>query len=70
VTPAGGLIVWEHLGMLSDDQYRAGWEWKRNWYEKNGYVAGETLFTSEELEGGGLDCDLLNKIADTIKTLV
>jgi hypothetical protein len=69
MTPAGTLIVWEHLGMLSDDRYRSGWDWKRGWYERNGYVDGETLFTSKELDSGGLDSDELKAIADTIKAL-
>lgn len=68
ITPAGGLIVWEHLGMLSDEQYRAGWEWKRGWYERNGFLPEETLFTTEEPEQGGLDSVKLKAVADKIKT--
>lgn len=67
VTPAGDLIVWEHLGMLRDESYRRGWEWKRGWYERNGFVANQTLFTSEEDERGGLDSASLRKTAETIK---
>ncbi len=68
--PAGELIVWEHLGMMSRDDYRRGWQWKREWYEKNGFVLGENLFTSEDDERGGLDSTAIRKLANTIKALV
>ena len=38
VDPAGDLIIWEHLGMLSRDDYRKSWEWKKDWYAKNGFI--------------------------------
>jgi len=67
VTPAGDLIVWEHLGMMTRDDYRRGWEWKREWYRKNGYVEGETLFTSEDDEQGGLDATALRGVLEQVK---
>src|SRR5262249_39390380 len=44
---AGDLILWEHLGMLDRDDYKRGWEWKKEWYEKNGYVVGTNLFVTK-----------------------
>ncbi|MBN2330840.1 MAG: AAA family ATPase [Candidatus Aenigmarchaeota archaeon] len=67
ITPAGDLIIWEHLGMLDCEDYRRGWEWKKNWYERNGFVLGETLFVTQEDERGGLDSRVLGKIASEIK---
>ncbi|HQP38606.1 MAG TPA: ATP-dependent RecD-like DNA helicase [Polyangiaceae bacterium] len=70
VTADGGLLVWEHLGMLSRPDYKRGWDWKRAWYEKNGFTEGTTLFTSTEEDGKGLDSAELKKTALTIKGLL
>lgn len=67
VTPAGDLIVWEHLGMMARDDYRRGWEWKRKWYRNNGFIEGETLFTSEDDEQGGLDSTALRAVIEQVK---
>lgn len=70
VTADGDLIIWEHLGMLSRPDYRRGWEWKREWYKKNGYIDGMTLFTSSEDNENGLDSALLKLTANAIKDLL
>jgi hypothetical protein len=67
---AGDRVIWEHLGMLDDPDYRAGWDWKQDWYRKNGYVLGRNLFTTEEHPGQGLDSDKLKGVIDEIKSLV
>lgn len=70
VTADGDLLVWEHLGMLSRPDYKRGWEWKRAWYQKNGFAEGKTLFTSTEEDGKGLDSAELKKMALTIRALL
>lgn len=65
-TPAGDVIVWEHLGMLGARSYRDAWEWKREWYARNGYEEGRNLFTSRDREDGGLDSQDILEIADKI----
>jgi len=67
VTADGDLIVWEHLGMLKREDYRKGWEWKRQWYESNGFLLGKSLFTSEDDERGGLDSAVLRSTVTEIK---
>ena len=67
VTPDGDLILWEHLGMLDRPEYKQGWNWKNRWYERNGFVEGETLFTSTEGAGQGLDSAELRATALIIK---
>ena len=62
VTDADERIIWEHLGMLDIASYADGWQRKRSWYADQGYVEGETLFTTHER--GGLDSTL---IAETIE---
>ncbi len=63
VDPAGDVVVWEHLGMLDRDDYRASWERRRAWYQANGYQEGINLFTSNE-SGGALDSV---KLAEQLK---
>ena len=68
--PAGDVIVWEHLGMMGRDDYRRGWEWKKEWYSDNGYILGENLFTTADDEIGGLDSKEIEKVANAVKVLV
>ena len=65
--PDGDLIIWEHLGMLDRADYRRGWEWKRHWYERNGFENGKTLFATTESPSDGLDSTKLRAIALTVK---
>jgi hypothetical protein len=68
--PAGDLILWEHLGMLSHPDYRESWQAKREWYQANGFVEGRNLFTTANDERGGLDSKLLETTVHRIKELV
>lgn len=70
VTDDGDLIVWEHLGMLSRPDYKRGWDWKREWYQENGFSEGHTLFTSTEDSETGLDSAKLKETANAIKDLL
>jgi len=69
-TAAGDLLIWEHLGMLNREDYARGWEWKKAWYQKNGYVPGQTLFTTQDDEKGGLDSGQIRQTALAIKALL
>jgi hypothetical protein len=55
--------------MLDRDDYRAGWERKRQWYEANGFIEGQNLFTSSESPGlrGGLSMPDLNTTLDGVR---
>ena len=68
--PAGEPILWEHLGMLSRDDYRQGWEWKKAWYERNGCTLGQNLFTSQDDERGGLDSQQIRVVAEAVNKLL
>jgi hypothetical protein len=67
VDPAGDLIFWEHLGMLTDDDYRKRWNCKKKWYKANGFAEGENLFTTKDDERGGLDMRAINTVVELIK---
>jgi hypothetical protein len=51
-TAGGDVLLWEHLGMMMRQNYREGWREKSIWYEKNEFVLGETLFTTQDDEKG------------------
>lgn len=70
IDPAGDTIIWEHLGMLGRDDYRRGWEWKKAWYQENGYQDGVNLFTTADDEKGGLDSKVIEEVAINIKKLL
>jgi hypothetical protein len=52
VNLGGKTYFWEHLGMLDRDSYARAWRRKREWYERNGFVA--RLITSADDADGGL----------------
>jgi ATP-dependent exoDNAse (exonuclease V) alpha subunit len=70
VDAAGDLLIWEHLGMLGREDYRRGWEWKRDWYETNGYVSGQNLFTTEDDVRGGLDSEAVRGTARAVNAIL
>ena len=67
---AGDRVIWEHLGMMHDEEYVRGWKWKLEWYRKNGYTIDKNLFVSEERRGEGLKMDAFRGILKKIKALV
>ena len=70
VSDAGDVIIWEHLWMLNRDYYLRCWDWKRAWYESNGYKIDENLFTTQDDENGGLDSIQIQDTAARIKKLL
>jgi ATP-dependent exoDNAse (exonuclease V) alpha subunit len=70
VDPGGELIVWEHLGMLMKADYAQDWEWKRQWYADNGFIEGQTLFTTQDDAKGGLDANQVETVAKQIFALL
>jgi hypothetical protein len=68
IDPAGELLIWEHLGMLSVAEYSEAWDRKRAWYKSNGFSPEqENLFTTKDDERGGLDSAAIRKIALRVK---
>ena len=65
VDDAGDIVVWEHLGMMDRPDYRRSWEWKKAWYDANGFHEGVNLFTSTE--GEGLDATAIANLAGRVK---
>lgn len=63
-------ILWEHLGMLDNPDYRSRWQSKLAWYEANGFTQGVDLFITRDEVDGGLDSHRIRKVAEYIKTLL
>ena len=70
VDPAGDIIIWEHLGMLIREDYRIGWEWKKDWFAQNDYILDDNLFTTRDDKGGGLDAMDKYQLAEEIMNLI
>jgi hypothetical protein len=55
----GQLFVWEHLGLLSNPDYRCAWERKKAWYEASGVTESgsgrATLIVTQDDARGGID---------------
>ena len=65
IDDSGDVVVLEHLGMLDRDDYKKSWDWKRKWYEENGYLEGENLFTTYEKQG--LDMNSIDEVVQRIR---
>ncbi|MFF7251177.1 AAA family ATPase [Embleya sp. NPDC008237] len=69
--PDGRSVYWEHLGMLDDPSYAAGWERKKRWYAAQGILphtqgggaAGTLMWTSDQ---GGVNVPAWRELATTV----
>lgn len=66
----GDIIIWEHLGLLDNPSYKAAWEKKLQFYKSIGFVEGETLFTTQDHEGGSIDSSEIENVVNIISELV
>ena len=48
----GNYDIWEHLGLLEQEQYQKRWAWKKNLYTKNNYVENLNLIITKDTQGG------------------
>ena len=61
VSYEGDIYYWEHLGMLSDPNYKNAWERKLEWYKENKYN-DKLIFSRDKLDGG-IDAAEIEQIA-------
>ncbi len=63
---SGAYIIWEHLGMLGDPEYKVAWEEKKKLYEINGYSVenGNLIITQDGLDGSIDSQDIQKKIEE------
>ena len=64
--PDGKKIIWEHLGMLSDDSYLSAFAEKLKLYHAAGYHIGSNLFLTTDTPDGRLDMDAVMNVIEFI----
>jgi hypothetical protein len=69
----GITYYWEHLGLLTKDDYRSKWKRKTEWYERNGIVeytknpdADKQLIITRDKPDGGIDSSEIKEIIDKL----
>ena len=66
---SGGIILWEHLGMLDNLDYRMKWMRKKQLYIDNDFQIGKNLFLTWDLDGGRIDSQKIHQTANEINWL-
>ena len=69
----GITYYWEHLGLLTKDDYRSKWKRKTEWYERNGIVeytknsdADKQLILTRDKPDGGIDSTEIKHIIESL----
>lgn len=69
----GITYYWEHLGLLTKDDYRSKWKRKQEWYERNNVVeytinpdADKQLIITRDKPDGGIDSSEIKEILEKI----
>ena len=62
----GEIIIWEHLGMLSNDAYAEAQIKKLQMYHQAGYTLGRNLFLTADNADGTLDVTVISRMIDEI----
>ncbi len=63
--PDGNVIIWEHLGLLSDLGYCQRTAEKLNIYQQNGYTIGKNLILTMDDSNQNVSSVLINHIIET-----
>jgi hypothetical protein len=69
----GITYYWEHLGLLTKDDYRSKWKRKTEWYERNGIIeytkdrdADKQLIITRDKPDGGIDSSEIKEIIEEL----
>lgn len=69
----GITYYWEHLGMLTKDDYRSKWKRKQEWYDKNGIKPydednedDKQLIITRDKPDGGIDASEIREIIEEL----
>ena len=63
---SGEVIIWEHLGMLSNDGYAEAQVKKLQIYHQAGYTLGKNLILTADNADGTLDVTVISKIIEDL----
>lgn len=66
----GEIILWEHLGLMSNREYKLNWGKKKLWYEQNGLLVGKSLFISKDMPNGSIDSQEIYDIVSRIYEII
>ena len=66
----GRILIWEHLGLLSNKSYLKKWNYKKYEYERNGFIEGDNLLVTIDEDDGSIDSESVFKLAAKVKNLV
>ncbi|MGN1381597.1 MAG: hypothetical protein ACI4W2_02135 [Eubacterium sp.] len=59
---SGQLIIWEHLGLLTSQEYVRQTQWKLRMYLKSGFMLGDNLIMTADSPENGIDTSEIQKI--------
>ena len=62
ITTKRGLVIWEHLGMLDNDEYFDKNADKLRLYWMNGFILNENLIVTVDERGGGINARTIDNI--------
>jgi hypothetical protein len=65
----GNKIIWEHLGLLTNDSYMKKWINKKQTYQKEKFTEGNDLFVTIDEKNGSIDSRHVLSIAIKIKKI-
>ena len=70
---SGVKYYWEHLGMLSDEDYRQRWQEKKEWLRSHGILSREegggsagTLITTQDSLDGSIDSEAISQLVEEL----
>lgn len=63
--PKNKIIIWEHLGMLSEEEYCIKNARKLNFYQQNGFVLGDNLILTMDDDKGNFSSAIINQLIQT-----
>ena len=66
--PDGKKLIWEHLGLLSNDEYFTAFTDKLKLYRMAGYHINSNLFLTTDTPDGRLDMDAVMNVVELIST--
>lgn len=61
---SGEIFYWEHCGMMTNEEYKKGWENKKYFYEKHGIIEDVNLIVTYDEDNGAINSETIQKKID------
>lgn len=62
------IIIWEHVSGLDSAEKRKQFNQLKRWYRLNGFIEGETFFSTQDTVEGGVDSPAILEAVEQIST--